>query len=194
MTVRAKPNYQEPVTETIQFSGEVVEMQNEELSGFDLGDIISGQSTGTGVEYIPASAFRYNGFTGAPAGYRFVPTSGYIRNRSTGKICLAAPVYLPAGAVLNEFSIYIQDNDAVNNIGDPDPIYLLRQDLTAITSQAKIVVAAKTLNVADTTVRRWFIPISGETVSNNNSYFVAFCFNASTGFNQLVYGARVDYR
>ena len=184
-------SYQGVFTEEVETSGQAVPM----LADGDLKAPISGQSTNSGAEFIPASAFRHDGFTGLANDYLYWPTGGYIRNNSANDVCLSAPVYVPDGATLTEFSIYVLDNDPSINLSEdpPDRIHFWRKNLASPTTSAEALATAFIPGVvADTFIRRWFIGISG-TVSNDYGYYTTFCFPADTGLDILVYGARVDY-
>lgn len=194
-------SYQGVFTEEVETLDNAIPMV---MDGDPNAPVIGGQSTSSGVEFIPASSFRYDGFSGPnnANGYRYWPTGGYIRNNSALDICLSAPVYVPDGATLTEASIYVMDDYAPTNLGlTVDSINFRRKNLASPTTAAdNIVLMAIPGTVDDTIVRRWLLPIpngntvaGGENVSNDYGYYISFCFPANSGLDILVYGARVDY-
>jgi hypothetical protein len=174
-------------------------VENVEVAQRDDGEI-GPQSTNSGFEFVPVSALRSDGAVGAAVGYRISVIGGtfpggYVRNNSANAVCMAAPVYLPQGATLTQFYMYLLDNDPNSNMGDTAPVILWRKNLFSPTFTAESVAAFTLPNVSDTIVRRWFInvPTSRRIVSNIYSYYITFCFNPNTGQQHLVYGFGVDY-
>lgn len=153
---------------------------------------IGGQSTGSGSEYIPSSAFRHDGSSPA-SGFRFWPTAGYIRNNSSSYMCLAAPVYVPHGATLTEFSMYFMDDHPTSDMWAD----LWRSKYASPPgSSAEWVTGLYFPGIDEDTIWRGYTPDiqpGTETVSNAYGYYISFCFDPDTGMEQLVYGFRVSY-
>ncbi len=168
------------------------EGQLEVIDDLKSAAFIGGQSTNSGSEYIPSSAFRHDGSSPA-SGFRFWPTAGYIRNNSSSRMCLAAPVYVPHGATLTEFSMYFMDDHAASDMG---AVLWRSKYASPPGSSAEWVTGLYFPGVDAATRRRGYntdIQPGTETVSNAYGYYISFCFDPDTGLEQLVYGFRVDY-
>lgn len=150
---------------------------------------IDPQSTNSGTEVIPTSAFRHDGTNGN--GFRFWPYSGYLRNRSSSLMCLSAPVYVPDGVTMTRFSMYFVD-DSPSDI----EARLYRKNHAFPTSTAELISSMFFSGIDESTIFvGWddtFEP-GTETVSNNYGYSIAFCFDANTSLDQRIYGFSVDY-
>jgi hypothetical protein len=153
---------------------------------------IGPQSTNSGAEYIPPSAFRHDGVSPA-SGFRFWLYEGYIRNNSSDYMCLAAPVYVPHGATLSEFSMFFVDDHAASDMGAD----LWRRRLAFPPDSTAEWVAGMYFTGIDepTHWRGWTKAIEPDTktVSYDYGYYISFCFNPDTGLEQRVYGFRVNY-
>jgi hypothetical protein len=157
------------------------------------GSGVAPQSINSGFEYIPSSAFRSDGLSPASE-YRFVPTTGYIRNNSASSMCLAAPVYAPKGATLTRFSMFFVDNNAANDLTNVK-LWRKNQSPAGAGSAAQEVASLSFPGVNQTNILEGFVaPSPGlETVNNSFGYYIGFCFNGGTGLEQRVYGFRVAY-
>jgi hypothetical protein len=153
---------------------------------------IGPQSTTSGAEYIPPSAIRHDGVSPA-SGYRFWLYEGYIRNNSTSLMCLSAPVYVPHGATITQFSMFFVDDHATSDM--EARLFRRRHAFPPDTSSELMAnmyfpgIDAPTHWIGWTTA----IQPGTETVSYDYGYYVAFCFDPDTGLDQRVYGFRVDY-
>ena len=159
---------------------------------------IAPQSTNSGSEFVPASAFRSDGFPGAAVGYRFsvigVPfPGGYVRSISADVVCMAAPVYLPNGTTVTEFSIYFMDDHPTLEMDNF--IRLWRKSHASPGSAANTMASfVSPSGIDETTIFQGFDDtISNATVSNNFGYYITFCLYGNTDVQHLVYGFRVDY-
>jgi hypothetical protein len=158
---------------------------------------IGGQSTMYGVEYVPSSAFRHDGSTGSPSGYRFWWPAGYIRNNDSYYMCIAAPVYLPHGATITEFGMYFVDDHSTY---DTWRAYLWRSKQSHPPGTTAETVAdldfLDSYNIDDSTIYLgWsrIITSGTETVSNEYGYTITFCFDPNTGMYHRIYGFHVMY-
>jgi hypothetical protein len=153
---------------------------------------IGPQSTMSGAEYIPPSAFRHDGNTPA-SGYRFWVYEGYIHNNSSDSMCLAAPVYVPHGATITQFSIFFVDDHATSDVWAD---LWRRRHASTPTSTAEWVagVAFPGFDVPTHWIG-WTTAIEPgtETVSYDYGYYISFCFGPDTGLEQRIYGFRVNY-
>jgi hypothetical protein len=197
----ASPTYQGVYTNpnTLDSPGEGESQEGHLEAVDDLGSGLSGQSTLSGYEHIPASAFRSDGYPGAAVGYRFSVLGGtfpggYVRNNSANSVCMAAPVYLPDGATVTQVSIFFMDDHPTLDMDNA--VRLWRKNHASPGSNAEMMVDLIFPGVDATTIWRGYTSdiVSGtQIVSNNYGYYAAFCFHASTGLQHLVYGFRVDY-
>lgn len=166
------------------------------------GDI-SVQSTNSGAEYIPASAFRHDGEVGASGAYRFSVLGGtfpggYLRNISTVGFCMAAPVYLPDNATITEFSMFFMDDHPTSDLWD---VYLWRRKHNGIPSTTAQIVMdldfLDGLNIDDTNIYEGstanVVTAGSQVVDNNYGYTITFCMDGNTGLQQLIYGFKVAY-
>jgi hypothetical protein len=164
----------------------------------DLESALSPQSTNSGSEHVPASAFRSDGFPGAAVGYRFSVVGGtfpggYVRNNSTDDVCMAAPVYLPNGKTVTRFSIFFMDDDPVFDMDYVIHLWRKNQANPGSTAQqmASIVPSSP---IDDTTIFRVSdTTINNPVISNSYGYYITFCLHANTDLQHLVYGFKVDY-
>lgn len=171
-----------------------------ELQSASLGATgIGGQSTNSGTELVPAAAFRHDGLNGSPSKYRIQTyLGGYIRNNDTVLLCVVAPVYLPDGATLTRFTMYFVDDHATYDMWRA---YLIRHKLSAAPgTSSENVMDLDFLNGTGIDSSAPFfawstvINTSGaENVSNDYGYSITFCFDESTGLDQLLYGFNVNY-
>lgn len=183
---------------------DVLEAEEGEESQLEVvGDLTSGiqiepYSTNSGSEYVPMSAFRSDGFPGAAVGYRFSVLGGsfpggYLRNISSNTVCMAAPVYLPNGATVTEFSIYFMDDHPTLDMNNF--IRLWRKSLASPGSNADIMASFVSPAGIDSTIiyRGYDNTIAQATVSNLYSYYITICLYGNTGLQHLVYGFRVNH-
>lgn len=193
--VYTNPNVLNLPTDTQAEVGQVEKVEDLEsaLSSAD----IDPQSTLSGSEHVPPSAFRSDGFAGAAVGYRFSVLGGtfpggYIRNNSANSLCMAAPVYLPHGKTVTEFSIFFMDDHPTLNLDSI--ITLWRKDLNVPGNAAEIMADFNSPAIDSTSIIRGFDnTISNAVVNNQYSYYITFCFYANTGLQHLIYGFKVDY-
>ena len=153
---------------------------------------LSAQSINAGFEYIPSSAFRHDGFSPA-SGYRFWPIVGYIRNRSSSQMCLAAPVYVPNGATFTQVFWFFVDDSAASDV----TIFLQRKNLALPAGLAETVIAGTVDKDQPEIFVAFFDPFQPQpgtgTVDNDYSYSLIFCFDPNTGFEQRIFGFIVTY-
>jgi hypothetical protein len=162
---------------------------------------IGAQSTNSGSEFVPSSAFRHDGISLAH-GYRFSPVDGgYIRNNvNNASMCIAAPVYLPHGSTFSRFFMYFVDEDPVREM---DTAQLVRRKLShPVGTASELVADLDFLGNPSIDINSPFmfeasssivITEGSEAINNNYSYFIIFCFAEGTGFDHRIYGFRVDY-
>jgi hypothetical protein len=164
----------------------------------DLEKALSSQSTNSGSEHVPATAFRSDGFPGAAVGYRFSVVGGtfpggYVRNNSSDSVCMAAPVYLPNGKTVTKFSIFFMDDDPTF---DMDLfINLWRKNQASPGSSSQQLATINSPGPIDDTLIRQASDdtINNAVISNTYGYYITFCFHGDTGSQHLVYGFKVDY-
>lgn len=164
--------------------------------GADPGQI-TGQSDGSGIEIVPASAFVHTGGVGgAKTGteaddWFFDFDGGFVRNDSANFVCMMAPVYLPPGSIIDSFTVYLVDNSASNLT-----VYLDKVDVidgwvelgrvTSSGSSASIQTLTDPAIVSDNGAN------TVSTVAVN--FYVDFCFpNSATGTSLRLNAARVNY-
>jgi hypothetical protein len=185
---------------TLNLPGDV-ELEEAHLEGVDdfSSSEIDPQSTNSGSEFVPASAFRSDGSPGAAVGYRFsvlgVPfPGGFVYSISTDYVCMVAPVYLPDGASVTEFSIYFMDDHPTLDFDTDNIVKLWRKD-HAFPNNAANELASITTNGLDSTtiIRRSDTSIANANVSNDFGYYITFCFDQNSNDQHLVYGFGVDY-
>jgi len=195
--VFTNPNVLEPPEGEEQYDGEVVEAIG--INGQSAS--IGGQSTGTGAEFIPASAFRHDG--NSPASEYEILTfgdgiGGYIRNNSAGYMCISGPVYLPNGATITWFRQYFVDS---NSSLEMWTAVLWRRKLSSPpTTTADVVADLDFLffNPIDS-IFVWrgssanIVTAGSETVSNEYGYYITYCFDPNTDMSHRIYGFEVDY-
>ena len=170
--------------ETIQDSdlGEAVVVP----AGGDIGS----QSDDSGIEVVPIGAFRHDGDNAA--GFVHDLPGGYIYNESASLMCFSAPAYLPEGATVTELHWTFLDDSAAEDLA----MFLFRvQNTNTASNGSQLMVGA--------TVSPWDNPgvfeavyngaISNPVISHDYSYYLYFCFQASTGLEMRLYGARVFY-
>ena len=163
-----------------------------QLEAIDAAFSIGPQSTTSGSEYIPPSAIRHDGSSPA-SGYRFWLYEGYIRNNSNSLMCLSAPVYVPHGATITEFSMFFVDDHATS---DAEARLFRRKHAVPVATSAELMADMFFPGIdAPTHWRGWTTAIQPGTETVNNEYgnYVAFCFDPNTGLDQRVYGFRVAY-
>lgn len=157
------------------------------------------QSTLSGSEHVPPSAFRSDGFPGAAVGYRFslfggTFPGGYIRNNSANPLCMAAPVYLPEGSTVTQFSIYFMDDHPTLDLDNSTSIRLWRKNLASPGNDAQIMAGFASPSTDSTTIFRGFDDtINNAIVNSDYGYYVTFCLYGNTGLQHLIYGFKVDY-
>jgi hypothetical protein len=189
--------YQGVFTDEVDYSSRDRERQEGQLEvlGDDGGaPPIGAQSTGSGDEYVPVSAFRHEGFVGPASEFLISPVDGFILNKSTTEqMCMSGPVYLPHGATITEFSMYFVDDHATSDVWSD---FYRRKHSDPPDSSAELVADLFfpgfdfSFNLRGFTS---YIEPGTETVSNQYGYYIAFCFDANTGFEQRMYGFRVRY-
>lgn len=192
---KASLTYQDVYTNPNVLDPAGVESQEGQLEV--VGDLTI-ESTLSGSEHIPASAFRSDGYPGAAVGYRFSVLGGtfpggYVRNISADFVCMAAPVYLPDGATVTEFSIFFMDDHPTYDMYE---VRLWRKNHASPGNAADKMVDLDFPGVDDRTIRRGSttdIASGTAVVSNDYGYYITFCFFPNTGLQNLVYGFRVDY-
>ncbi|MCB0168862.1 MAG: hypothetical protein KDI79_31835 [Anaerolineae bacterium] len=161
---------------------------------------LSVESTNSGAEYIPASAFRHDGETGASGAYKFSVLGGtfpggYLRNNSSSGFCMAAPAYVPDNATITEFSMFFMDDHPTSDIW---VVYLWRRKHSNVPATSAQIVAdlefLDSLDIDDTTVYEGYTQIIDfPVVDNQFGYYVTFCMDGGTGLQELVYGFKVQY-
>ncbi|MEW5958383.1 MAG: hypothetical protein AB1801_11695 [Chloroflexota bacterium] len=154
------------------------------------GGDISPQSDYSGIELVPAAAFVHTGElgTGTEADDWFFSFSGgFVTNDSGGRsVCLAAPVYLPPGNIINSFTAYVYDNDSTRNM----TIYL---DRTGSWGGYAYLAGVQSAG-SSTSIQTLTDPsISESAILPEYNYHVDFCLPANSDFNIRIYGARIDY-
>lgn len=161
---------------------------------------IESQSTNSGSEFIPSSAFRHDGQDLA-YGYRFSAVDGgYIRNNVINdNMCIAAPVYLPHGATFTRFYMYFVDSHPTENLWTAQ---LWRRKLAHPAGTASEQIT-NLFGLEDQPINNPFLYVRASTtfvfesgledISNQYSYYITYCFAPNTGFNHRIYGFRVDY-
>jgi hypothetical protein len=147
---------------------------------------------------VPPSAFRSDGAPGSAVGYRFSVfggafPGGYIRNNSADPLCMAAPVYLPEGSTVTQFSIYFMDDHPTLQIDDA--ISLWRKNLASPGNNAETMASYTPDSPIDSTaiVRGVDNTINNAIVNSDYGYYVTFCLYGNTGLQHLIYGFKVDY-
>ena len=161
-------------------------------SGARTGDI-STLSDDSGVEIVPAAAFIHTGELGTGTegeDWFFSFFGGYVMNDSTNEVCLAAPVYLPPGGVIESFTVYVYDNSTSDDL----LIYFDRtgswggwDELAAVTS------AGNSNSIQIITDPSITTDNGANVIAPDYNYHVDFCFPAGSAGDILVYGAQINY-
>jgi hypothetical protein len=136
-------------------------------------------SDGSGVEVVPIAAFRHDGNNANDWFHSFY--GGHIQNDSSALPCLMAPTYPPDGATLTQFRFSLLDNSASSDLS----VWLDRVNLTT--------GAVQTIGGGSLTGRNSATPTEAFDNTKDYAYFVNLCFDANTGTEILLYGARLIY-
>jgi hypothetical protein len=154
---------------------------------------ISAQSDNSGVEIVPPAAFIHTGELGTGTegeDWYFSFFGGFVWNDSSNEVCLAAPIYLPPGSVIESFTAYMYDNSTSGDI----TIYFDRTSSWGGWDElARVWLSGSSDSiwiVTDPSIN----PDNGaNVVAPDFHYHVDFCFPAGSSTDIRVYGARVDY-
>ncbi len=168
---------------------------------------ISIQSDNSGVEVVPGAAFVHTGelnnntqandwfFLFADQNPAF--GGGYLLNDSaTNQVCLAAPVYLPEGSVINSFTAYLFDNFGPNNV----TIYFDRTFVDGGWDELAQVQSINGGSIQALTDPSILNTGGANVVQSFYNYHLDFClpaasgrYNAGFGADIRVLGAQVNY-
>jgi hypothetical protein len=153
----------------------------------------SAQSDNSGVEIVPAAAFIHTGQVGNGTegeDWFFSFSSGSVWNDSANQVCLAAPVYLPPGSVIQSFTAYVYDNSASNDL----VIFFDRTGSWGGWNELGAVMSVSS-NTSIQTLTDPSISAEGgaNVVAPEYNYHVDFCFPAASSADIGVFGARIDY-
>jgi hypothetical protein len=145
------------------------------------------------VEIVPAAAFVHTGeldnVTQAEDWF-FSFSGGYVINASANMVCLAAPVYLPPGSVIESFTAYVYDASTTDNVW----IYFDRSG-----SWGGGAELARVMSTGSSSSIQIITDPSISTVDGANvvapfyNYHVDVCFPPNSSFDIRVLGARVNY-
>jgi hypothetical protein len=154
---------------------------------------VSALSDNSGVEIVPAAAFIHTGElgTGTEGGdWFFYFSGGYVMNDSSKSVCLAAPVYLPPGSVIESFTAYVYDSSTTDNL-------IIYFDRTSSWGGWDELAAVMSLGSSGSIQIKTDPSINSDNDANvvapDFHYHVDFCFPAGSGADIRVFGARVDY-
>jgi hypothetical protein len=149
---------------------------------------IDPQSDGSGIEVVPIAAFKNDGDSGNGWFHSF--SGGYIENQSSNLVCFIAPTYPPNGATLTGFRFSLTDDSPTNDLF----VFLERVRLTTgvVDTIAGGSLAGRDNPTAVEAVDNSMAPGTA-VVSNAYAYYVDLCFDANTGPEIHLYGARVFY-
>ncbi len=155
---------------------------------------ISVQSDNSGVQVVPAASFIHTGeldnATQAEDWF-FSFDGGYLLNKSvTDPVCLAAPVYLPPGSVIESFTAYVYDESTSDDL----VIYFDRTGSWGGWDElAAVVSTGSSTSIQTLTDPSIFSDEGANIVAPAYNYHVDFCFPIGSGWDIGVYGARVSY-
>jgi hypothetical protein len=159
----------------------------------DSHEDVGAQSDNSGVEIVPAAAFVHTGeLDNVTQGedWFFAFFGGYVVNASGNVVCLAAPVYLPPGSVMESFTAYVYDNSASDNIW----IFFDRSGSWGGGDElARAMSTGSSTSIQIITDPSITSDNGANVVAPFYNYHVDVCFPPDSFFDIRVLGARVDY-
>jgi hypothetical protein len=142
----------------------------------------------TGYVSLPAVAFTPAG-TGQLAGSASGGFGRWISNGTVGTTAyLYAPVSLPDGAVVRNFSLYVLDNDDTYNVSGG----LYRTGIVPSAASSTLGTTAATAGRPGLVSLGLPAPISEVVDNSRYAYFVRFA-TSEANLNLVIVGARVEY-
>ena len=154
---------------------------------------ISIQSDGSGVEIVPAAAFVHTGQldNDTQAEDWFFPFDlGVVTSDSaTNDVCLAAPVYLPPGSIIESFTTYVFDGFPPNDL----IVYLDRTSVLGGWDELASVRSVNSSSIQVLTDPSILPDDDANIVAPFYNYHVDFCLPAGSGDFIVVLGAQINY-
>ena len=143
---------------------------------------------------VPAADFNDDG--GATQDYIYDDMGGYTYPYSDTRICMQAPVYLPAGATVTEFGGYVLDD---TNLARVDPVELWRVKYlegTAFDAGSQRMASTNTTDTGKVNTVQWISDTSidhGLVDTATYSYYAFVCIDGDHGNSLRLYAVEALY-
>ncbi len=149
---------------------------------------------------LPPSAFTPSLFTNDIPRGNFISGQFFSLIAPVKTIGLAAPLQLPDGAEITNFSCYVQDNDSVENISGNSPAYLWRRpillpDKELITTEFNMETTGGSTDIQSFSSPSIDYPLIDNSLYAYGAYTLYKITGNPTSFTNLrFYGCRVTYK